>query len=145
MNIYFDMDGTIADLYGVENWLSDLRAENVRPYAEAKPLVNFSQLARLLNKLTAQGNTVNIISWGSRGGSDEYTEAVRQVKTAWIAKHLKSVHFTSILVLPYGTPKQNYGNGILFDDEEHNRTAWGKGAYSEKEIFTVLKKMVTEM
>ena len=145
MNIYFDMDGTIADLYGVENWLSDLRAENIRPYAEAKPLVNFSQLARLLNKLTAQGNTVNIISWGSRGGSDEYTEAVRQAKLEWIAKHLKSVHFDSIVVLPYGTPKQNYGNGILFDDEEHNRTAWGEGAYSEKEIFTVLKKMVTEM
>ncbi len=145
MNIYFDMDGTIADLYGVDNWLSDLHAENVRPYAEAKPLVNFSQLARLLNKLIAQGNTVNIISWGSRGGSEEYTEAVRQVKTAWLEKHLKSVHFESIKVLPYGTPKQEHGNGILFDDEEQNRTAWGKGAYTEKEIFPVLKKMVTEM
>ena len=40
--IFFDMDGTIADLYGVDGWLDDLRAERVRPYAEAKPLVNLS-------------------------------------------------------------------------------------------------------
>ena len=26
--IYFDLDGTIADLYGVEGWLDDLIAEN---------------------------------------------------------------------------------------------------------------------
>ena len=26
--ICFDMDGTIADLYGVSGWLDDLRAEN---------------------------------------------------------------------------------------------------------------------
>lgn len=145
MNIYFDMDGTIADLYGVENWLEDLLHEDVRPYREAKPLVNLSQLARLLNRLTANGNTINIISWTSRGGSDEYNKAVEQVKKAWLEKHLKSVKFSTIMVLPYGTPKQEHGNGILFDDEEQNRTAWGKGAYTEKEIFTVLKKMVTEM
>lgn len=29
--IWFDMDGTIADLYGVENWLEDLRNEVARP------------------------------------------------------------------------------------------------------------------
>ena len=145
MNIYFDMDGTIADLYSVDNWLDDLRAENTRPYAEAKPLVNFSQLARLLNRLIAQGNTVNVISWGSRGGSSEYNKAVEAVKIEWLKKHLKSVHFESIIVLPYGTPKELYGNGILFDDEEHNRTTWGKGAYTEKEIFPILKKMVAEM
>ena len=43
--IYFDMDGTIADLYGVSGWLADLEAENVRPYAEAKPLINLALLA----------------------------------------------------------------------------------------------------
>ena len=26
MRIWFDMDGTIADLYGVEDWLPKLRA-----------------------------------------------------------------------------------------------------------------------
>lgn len=140
-NIYFDMDGTIADLYGVPNWLEDLLHEDVRPYAEARPLVNLRLLARLLNKLTREGWTVNIISWTSRNGSPEYNEAVRQVKIRWLETHLRSVHFSSIEILPYGTPKELFGQGILFDDEAPNREAWGEGAYSEKEIFEVLKKL----
>lgn len=137
--IYFDMDGTIADLYGVENWLPDLRAERVRPYAEAKPLVNMQALARMLNRLTAQGYSVSIISWTSRGGSDEYNEAVAEVKKEWLKKHLKSVRFSEIYIIPYGTPKSSCGCGILFDDEEKNREEWGNGSFSEKEIFSILK------
>lgn len=140
-NIYFDMDGTIADLYGVPNWLEDLLHEDTRPYAEARPLVNLRLLARLLNKLTREGWTVNIISWTSRNGSPKYNEAVRQVKIRWLETHLRSVHFSSIEILPYGTPKELFGQGILFDDEAPNREAWGEGAYSEKEIFEVLKKL----
>lgn len=140
-NIYFDMDGTIADLYGVNNWLEDLLHEDVRPYAVARPLVNLQALARILNRLIRDGWTVNVISWTSRGGSAEYNKAVEQVKIQWLKTHLNSVKFTSIQILPYGTPKELYGNGILFDDEEHNRKAWGKGAYTEKEIFEILKKL----
>lgn len=137
--IYFDMDGTIADLYGVNDWLPDLRAERVRPYAEAKPLVNMQALARMLNRLTAQGYTVNVISWTSRGGSDEYNDAVAAVKREWLKKHLKSVKFSEIHIIPYGTPKSSCGCGILFDDEEKNREEWGNGSFSEKEIFSILK------
>lgn len=142
MNINFDMDGTITDLYGVDNWLHDLLNESVRPYAEARPLVNLSRLARLLNRLTAEGFSVNIISWTSKGGSEEYNEAVAEAKRAWLAEHLPSVNFTQIKIVPYGTPKQNLGNGILFDDEEPNRAAWGEGAHTEKEIFEILKSLL---
>ena len=38
--ICFDMDGTIADLYGVQNWLEMLQAENPQPYRQAKPLLD---------------------------------------------------------------------------------------------------------
>lgn len=140
-NIYFDMDGTIADLYGVDGWLSDLEAENIRPYAEARPLVNFSQLARLLNKLTAKGYTVNIISWTSKCGSATYNERVAETKRNWIAKHLPSVIFTNIIIVPYGTPKSNFGSGILFDDEEQNRKDWGENSYDNSQIFEILKKL----
>lgn len=140
-NIYFDMDGTIADLYGVSNWLEDLLHEDVRPYAVARPLINLQALARILNRLIRSGWTVNIISWTSRGGSAEYNKAVAAAKREWLAQHLRSVQFTAIEILPYGTPKELYGNGILFDDEEHNREAWGEGAYTEKEIFEILKNL----
>jgi len=138
-NIYFDMDGTIADLYGVENWLPDLRAENVRPYAVARPLVNMQALARVLNRLTAHGYSVNVISWTSKNGSADYNEAVAAVKKEWLKKHLASVKFDSIHIIPYGTPKSSCGDGILFDDEEQNRTEWGKYSFSEKDIFEILK------
>lgn len=140
--INFDMDGTIADLYGVPNWLEDLLHEDVRPYAVARPLVNLQALARILNRLIHDGWTVNIISWTSRNGSAAYNEAVAAVKREWLETHLRSVKFTSIQILPYGTPKELYGSGILFDDEAHNREAWGEGAHDETEIFEVLKSLL---
>ena len=141
MKINFDMDGIIADLYGVSNWLEDLLHENVRPYVEARPLVNLQALARVLNRLIQAGYEVNIISWTSRSGSEEYNEAVRQAKIKWLRQHLASVQFSEIIIIPYGTPKELFSDGILFDDEEHNRTAWGEGAYTEKEIFEILKNL----
>ena len=141
-NIYFDMDGTIANLYGVEGWLDDIRAERVRPYAEAKPMVNFSVLARVLNRLTRNGYSVNVISWTARGGSAEYNEAVAEAKRAWLAKHLPSVRFENVFIVPYGTPKQNFGFGVLFDDEKPNRDRWNGKAYDEKNIIAVLKEIV---
>ena len=48
MTIWFDMDGTIADLYNVNGWLDDLENERTRPYDEAAVLLNFATLARLL-------------------------------------------------------------------------------------------------
>ena len=141
MKINFDMDGTIADLYGVSNWLEDLLHEDVRPYVEARPLVNLQALARVLNRLIRAGYEVNIISWTSRGGSEDYNEAVRQAKIKWLRQHLASVQFSKIIIIPYGTPKELFADGILFDDEERNRMAWGEGAYTEKEILEILKNL----
>ena len=49
--LVFDMDGTIADFYGVEGWLDDLHAENTRPYSQAEPLWDMVELAEVLNQL----------------------------------------------------------------------------------------------
>jgi len=137
--INFDMDGTIANLYGVDGWLNDIQNENTRPYTEAKPMMNMSALARVLNRLTNEGYSVNVISWTAKNGSEDYNARVAEAKRAWIAKHLKSVKFDNVFVIPYGTAKQNYGVGILFDDEEANRNAWNGTAYDEKDIIKVLK------
>ena len=102
MRICFDMDGTIADLYGVEGWLDDLISENVRPYREAEVLVNMNVLARKLNQLQKKGNEIIIISWLSKCGSDDYNEAVTETKKAWLAKHLGSVQFDEINIVKYG-------------------------------------------
>lgn len=145
MTINFDLDGTLVDLYGVPNWLEMLRNEDTTPYEIARPLVNFSHLARLLNKLIDKGATVNIISWTSKGGSPEYNEAVAEAKRAYIKKHLPSVHFANIFIVPYGTPKYTIAKGILFDDEDKNRCDWRKhnGTYSfdQDEIIMILQAL----
>lgn len=140
-NIYFDMDGTIANLYGVTGWLEDLINEDTRPYAIAKPLVNMNALARVLNRLIRNGYSVNVISWTSKGGTIEYNNAVANVKREWLKKHLASVKFDNINIIPYGTPKSTCGDGILFDDEEQNRIEWNGTAYNEKNIIEVLKAL----
>ena len=140
--ICFDMDGTIADLYGVENWLYYLENEMTFPYEVAKPLVHLSTLARRLNNLQKAGYTIAIISWTSKTGSDEYNKAVAEVKRQWLAKHLPSVSWDEIHIIPYGTPKTCFCNSlfdVLFDDEERNRNTWDGVACTEKEIFEMLK------
>ena len=76
MTIWFDMDGTIADLYSVENWLPMLRAYDPSPYMLAKPRVRLSTLAYMLNRLRAKGYRVGVISWGSKCSTPAYDAAV---------------------------------------------------------------------
>ena len=141
--INFDMDGTLCDFYGVEGWLDDLDNYNTRPYEIAKPLLNLSVLARYLNKLQSKGYTINIISWLSKTSTADFDERVTRVKLEWLKKHLKSVKFDNITIISYGTPKQNYGEGILFDDETKNRDNWIGLAYDEKNILEILKNLLT--
>lgn len=141
--VYFDMDGTIADLYSVPNWLPLLRAYDPKPYAEAKPLVNLNSLARILNRLQRQGIRIGIISWLSKCSTPEYDAKVTTAKKRWLAKHLSSVNFDEIHIVPYGTPKQNFAtvNDILFDDEAKNRENWIGEAFDVDSIIEILKGM----
>ena len=139
--INFDMDGTIADLYGVDGWLDDIIGYNPRPYIEAKPLLNLSALARVLNRLQREGWEINIISWLCKSGEPTYCSEITIAKLEWLALHLPSVKFDNIQIVPYGTPKQTLGQGILFDDEESNRLAWGNGAYDVTNIIEILKEL----
>ena len=134
----FDMDGTIANLYGVENWLPKLIAHDSVPYKEAKPLVNMARLAKALHKAQRKGHKIAVISWLSKDSDEAYGKAVAEAKKEWLAKHLPSVKWDEIIIVAYGTPKSTCGNGVLFDDEEPNRKEWGKGAYEPQKIFEVL-------
>lgn len=142
--IYLDMDGTIADLYAVPNWLKMLRAENPAPYIQAEPLVRLSALARHLNRLQRKGYVIGIISWGSKYATPEYDEAVAKAKNFWLNKHLPSVKFDEIHIVPYGTPKSTVArekNGYLFDDEENNRIEWGINAFDVVNMLDILGEL----
>ena len=141
MRIMFDMDGTITDLYGVENWLEMLINHDETPYKVAKTLVNMNVLARYLNKLQAKGFEIGIISWLSKNSDADYDEKVTKAKRNWLKNHLASVKFDIIEIVPYGTPKENFADtdSILFDDEINNRKNWIGKAYDVDNIIGVLK------
>lgn len=140
--IYFDMDGTIANLYGVENWLDYLRNNDETPYTIAEPLVRLASLARILNNLQRKGYKIGIISWLAKNSSTDYDEKVTKAKRAWLNKHLHSVAFDEINIVTYGTPKQTFAktsNDILFDDEAKNRNDWTGKAFDVTNIIETLR------
>lgn len=139
--ICFDMDGTLANFYGVSGWLDCLMTCDPTPYAIAKPLINFSSLARQIHRLQKLGYEVNIISWLSKSGTEEFDEVVTETKLEWLEKHLPSVEFDEIHIVKYGTPKSTCGCGILFDDEERNRQEWKGTAYDVDNILEVLRAL----
>ena len=143
--IYFDMDGTLANLYGVEGWLEKLRAYDTTPFAEAEVLLNMQALAHRLNRLQKLGYTIGIISWLSMETTPEYDKAVTAVKMEWLKKHLGSVEWNEIHIVSYGKKKSTLPlvkDGILFDDNAKVRREWVKNtngwAFDEKDILTIL-------
>lgn len=145
--IYFDMDGTIADLYSVEGWLDYLRAEDPAPYymAATMPHIDMCELCEKLNNLQRLGVKLGIISWSSKTASKRFDDKVYLAKQVWLYHHMNSIKWDSFEVVPYGTPKYTLakeGISFLFDDEEKNRDEWNKKedkfAFTEKDIMTIL-------
>lgn len=144
MRICFDMDGTIANLYGVTNWLEYLISGNEYPYLHAEVMINMNSLARILNRLQRNGIEIGIISWLAKNSNDSYDEKVTVAKKKWLKKHLASVHFDFVEIVSYGTDKNlvcTSSNDILFDDEAPNREKWNGKAYDVDNILNILKSV----
>ena len=143
MTIYFDMDGTLANFYGVNGWLDCLNNEDITPYKIAKPLIKMNVLARILNNLQKRGFEIGIISWTAKNSSESYHKAVARTKEQWLHTHLKSVKFNEINILEYGVPKSTVAteNDILFDDDKRVRKEWCGQAFDETKIFALLKAL----
>lgn len=141
--IYFDMDGTIADLYGVENWLERLRASDETPYIEAEPLVNMQKLQDMLESFAMLGITIGVISWLAKGSNKSYDKKVRTAKKQWLETHLPQA--TECHFIKYGRTKKSAAhckNSILVDDNEKVRQGWTGYATIDatKDILKELKK-----
>jgi hypothetical protein len=126
--IYFDMDGTIANLYDVENWLPMLRAEDPTPYLIAEPKVDMAELVKILDQLKNNGYTIGIITWLSMNSTEGYKKKVREAKAEWIKKYFP-FNFDVVHMVQYGTPKHivaKIKKGILVDDNKEVRADWLK-------------------
>ena len=128
--IVFDMDGTIANFYGVKGWLDYLKAEDTTPYEVAEPLYNMVELANLLNTLKIRGWKVVVTTWLAKDGTKEYNDRTRKAKLDWLAKY--NFPYDEIHLVKYGTTKANCtrkigGYQVLVDDNEMVRKGWRLG------------------
>ena len=113
--VCFDMDGTIADLYGVEGWLPALENGIVFPYEIAKPMWDMIELAEVLNELRAREIEIRIISWLAKNSTETYKAEVRQAKLEWLERMgfpYDKAHFVQ-----YGSTKADSIRRYLADDE----------------------------
>lgn len=131
--IVFDMDGVLADLYAVPNWLQMLRAEDPTPYIIAEPMLDMDILADILNELRANGIEIRIVTWLSKDSTEEYKDLVRKAKLEWLEE--MDFPFDNFHCVQYGATKANSvrkylkeeETAILIDDNAKVRKGWTLG------------------
>lgn len=128
--LVFDMDGTLADFYGVKGWLNMLNAEDATPYKVAKPLYDMALLTALVWLLKNDGWHIVITSWLADGATPAYDNEVRTAKREWLDRY--GFPYDEIHLVKYGTTKANCtrhlgGYQILVDDNEKVRNGWTLG------------------
>ncbi len=151
--IAFDMDGTIADLYGVENWLYKIRAGDTSPYEECKPLVNMNKLNQVCALLQKAGYEIQIITALSKDANAEYKKATREAKKTWLDKwgfiydHFHGVDYKTIKRDVIRRDMKEGGTAILIDDEARHIDKWNWGDTinpTEKDLISALLELLPE-
>jgi hypothetical protein len=129
--LVFDLDGTIADLYGFPQWLKELKKSSPTPYVECNPLIDIEKLNTILCELKTVGYKVIVTSWLAKNSSKHYKQDVRQAKKEWLKKY--NFPYDEIHLVQYGTTKANCtrhlgGFQILIDDDIKVLKGWHLGA-----------------
>ena len=142
--ICFDMDGTIADLYSVPNWLDKLRAEDSSPYSDAAPMWDMAELKKTLLLLISEGWEVRVISWLSKDSSESYKNEVRKAKLEWLEKY--DFPYRRCHLVAYGTTKADCvrrwaSPAILVDDNEKVRNGWHLGETIDPTKVNLIKEL----
>lgn len=151
--ICFDMDGTIANLYGVSGWLEKLRAFDPTPYVEAEPMWDMNELAEVLMALKSVGTEIRIITWLSKETTTEYDNAVRLAKREWLEKC--GFPYDNFHGVAYGSTKADSvrkylaedETAILIDDNDKVRRGWHLGDTinpTEENIIEILKGLLNQ-
>lgn len=145
--LVFDMDGTLCDFYGVNNWLEYLDAENTYPYEVAKPLYNMEELGNLLHCFQLLGWEIVVTSWLAKNSSEDFKNRTRQAKREWL--EMFNFPYDEIHLVQYGTTKanctrKNGGIQILVDDNEKVRRGWhlGDTINANENIIPILHKIL---
>lgn len=128
--ICFDMDGSIARTYDVDNWLNKLQHEDSSPYAEAKPMWDMNELNEILMLLAKEGWEIRVISWLSKDSSESYKKDVREAKQDWLNRYnfpSTHNHFVRYGATKADSVRKKTDYAILIDDNKKVREGWSLG------------------
>lgn len=130
--VYVDMDGSIADLYGQENWLARLRKEEKGLFLSCAPMVTEE---KLLSLFPTDKYDVRVLSMTPLGASKEYCAQVVAEKNQWLDRYFP--HLEKRIFKPYGHNKnlKNSAHAILIDDSEVIRKNFRGIALNPIDIF----------
>lgn len=130
--IWFDMDGTIYNLYKIDGWLEKLRAGDMSVFshhgAGRRSLRRIRELAVALRE---HGWQVGIITWAPMGitAQDPIFCDCRNTKYNWVRDNCPEL-MGCFFCLEYGTPKASaianlgYTTNVLVDDNKLVRAQW---------------------
>lgn len=130
--IFFDMDGTIANLYQKKGWFEAILNEEKGLFSSLEPMFTAEEISRITAYLAEmeKDNRVEleVITWTPMNASDNYCQIVAEEKREWLENYFPGF-FSQIHILPYGVPKQyaftkRCQNMILVDDNAEVLAMW---------------------
>lgn len=115
IKVYIDMDGTIADLYNMNDWLNGLRKEKEGVFINLDPLITQKELLKLF---PLDFYDLCIFSMTPKDASREYCAQVIKEKNLWLDRYFPAIK--KRIYRKYGDNKnlKNSQNAILVDDNK---------------------------
>ena len=89
--IYFDLDGTVYDLYNIENWKPKLCAEDADVFKEGDFIGNYTRFIVACTELVKKGVQFGVITWLPMQATEEYERECAEVKREWVKKFMPFV------------------------------------------------------
>lgn len=131
--LWFDMDGTIYDLYKIPGWLDALRANEMDIFSiDDMARKSLPRIREAVRALMRNGWTVGVITWAPMHiemDTETFNECYEQ-KRAWIERNFPEL-LDNFRCVEYGDPKANWVDddesiNILVDDNKMVRADWRK-------------------
>ena len=129
--VYFDMDGTIADLYNSDRWLEKIQARQP-VFSNLAPMVDMVALQKVMGLLRDDDTDFGVITWLPMDADEQYCKACTVEKSDWLMEMFGTDAFTECYCVKYDTPKHEVPgrkltkNDILIDDNWDVLLEWNK-------------------
>ncbi|MBQ1570661.1 MAG: hypothetical protein IIZ78_06035 [Clostridiales bacterium] len=95
------MDGTIADLYGADRWLTRMHAEETGLFSSLKPMITQERLLREF-----PDSEIFVVSMTPPDVSESYKRVVEHEKREWIRRYFPCINY--VVILPWTDNKNIY-------------------------------------